>query len=125
MSGKPLHVQVAEALGWENCHERKGGILLPLPLLPGKGWSGWPPGVLPIVGSGYRTAPVYCYDTDWAATGPLIEKYKMGVWPADEDWLADTFTAKHPTIDGGTTRGRSPLEAVCKLILELSKAGKL
>ena len=63
------------------------------------------------------------YDLDWAATGPLIEKYKLSVLPV---WAGDLGT-----WDAGwgyfqvQARGDSPLIAVCNLILKLAEIGSL
>lgn len=113
---KPLHVQVAEALGckpveglWCDCSN---------------GWSR-PHGQAP--GSIYR------YDADWRATGPLIEKYEMvlegdarGRRPEDR-WLAwYDFSCDNDGEHSGTRGyGPTPLIAVCNLILKLKEAGKL
>jgi hypothetical protein len=116
---KPLHVQVAEALGWE--HLRDDG-----------GWRGdgpnWRDG-------GGVIGMVPRYDTDWAATGPLIEKYRLFVgryadWSHDGRWYAMQTVAGYPeSMPGKDERlertGTTPLEAVCHLILALKAAGKL
>ena len=130
MTDLPLHVRVAEALGWSHIGKRKGGILLPEPLLPGKGWEGWREGLL----FGQRQS-LPDYDTDWSATGPLIEKYGLAVClftppfkhPAAPEEAARAWW---PGSDGVNDSiidcfGPTPLRAVCYLILELKKAGKL
>ena len=65
------------------------------------------------------------YDTDWAATGPLIESMTIALgWsgdsvPGQQRWAA--------VPSGGAIYGRGPttLIAVCNLILALKEAGKL
>lgn len=121
---KPLHVRVAEALGWTRC-----SLSLEAGLSPEKFWSG-----RPLKDSGFRfpedDEPYYeymipRYDTDWAVTGPLIERF--GVWlnpcecgtPFGSHWTA---SANPHDAEG---QGETPLEAVCDLILALSEAGKL
>ena len=124
---KPLHVQVAEALGckpaiyWENspwecrcedsphaahtihsecCHSHSGMAC--------------------------NDGDLAAYDTDWAATGPLIEKYGLRVYPhqgmdahGDGGWNASRGSWADFHV------GATPLVAVCNLILALAKAGKL
>jgi hypothetical protein len=117
---KPLHVQVAEALGWE--HLRDDG-----------GWRGdgpnWRDG-------GGVIGMVPRYDTDWAATGPLIEKHRLIVGPGwrkisdslfgpPTQWVAKTATPNDPEQDYLDAIADTPLEAVCRLILDLKAAGKL
>ena len=117
MTEKPLHVQVAEALGW-----------LDITYFPGPGnhagvWKGYPAG---LEDGGW--APIPRYDTDWNATGPLIEKY--GVWlhpcdcgePKEHHWTANSELDAFES-DGGD--GKTPLIAVCNLILALKESGKL
>lgn len=94
---KPLHVQVAEALGtmsvpWAEAQE-----------------------------IGYD--PDY-YDTDWEATGPLIEKY--GFWLRRLDGVVVKWDAfRNDDLPTPRGEGDTALEAVCRLILALHKAGEL
>ena len=120
MADKPLHVQVAEALGWTYVGESEGF------------WEGEPPPGTSL----YDRIPrrldqhigIPAYDTDWAATGPLIEQYGIdllncsGEWAAD--WYGPTGSSECPDIrgEGGFS---TPLIAVCHLILALKEAGKL
>jgi hypothetical protein len=107
---RPLHVRVAEALGWVDMRPRSEDGL----------WGGQAPDV-----SWPWTSPPR-YDTDWSATGPLIEKYGIRVeltgpvviHPIGK-WRADYGFGEH---DGF---GATPLLAVCNLILALKDAGKL
>lgn len=105
---KPLHVRVAEVLGW-----RGFASLGPL-------WFGYDPFI-------QMDVEVPRYDTDWSATGPLIEKYRLevtrecGEWCAH--WSGDTEYIKVHHDDG--THGKTLLIAVCNLILALAEAGKL
>jgi len=102
---KPLHVRVAEALGWKNCHPAC------------EIWWGLTPNG--------DIRGVTRYDTDWSATGPLIEKCsvnvlrnsRLGSGPA---WKAqwDDNPRYHELAD-------KPLVAVCNLILALKEAGRL
>ena len=115
MSDKPLHVQVAEALGCPTAWDEYCRC-------PGLEHSGeeHPP----------RLAR---FDTDWSATGPLIEKYEISVGPGATEagpWAAISGVF----VDGGgwdgldfdyRGKGPTPLIAVCHLLLALKKAGKL
>jgi hypothetical protein len=133
MLDKPLHVQVAEALGWSD-----GNPPLHLQKMNDHGWVedakgyfGSPPdGTVDAEGRRIVMMHVPSYDTDWSATGPLIEKWRFhGDVRLDPtchapDWCAFYIpegegdiieSAKHPTL----------LIAVCNLILALKEAGKL
>ena len=118
MTDKPLHVAVAEALGWE-------------PWTPPTSKSLWGdiPELLAKVGfthirPGAGLGVIPRYDTDWAATGPLIERFGLTVAPHDlQPWVA--FDGPGINAAGFTTYARTPLLAVCHLILALKEAGKL
>lgn len=104
---EPLDVQVARALGWTDFD--KDGF--------------------------YSAHPPY-YSTDWSATGPLIQKYRITVqapsgdahthWGAtkfDEDdrsWLSD-----HLEFHEAIYNSKTPLEAVCRFLLALHATGEL
>jgi len=115
---KPLHVRVAEALGWST--PRSIGNWM----IPGEpdNYVGRPPSNVLIGSSGYAAIPRY--DTDWSATGPLIERLRLDLqhgWDPDEPaWTA--YAEKLSTMEA---YGSTPLLAVCNLILALSAAGKL
>lgn len=119
MSDTPLHVKVAEALGWKDCalepwtaaEDGIGERVVGPPI-----WWGLPPG------ESWRR-PVPHYDTDWAATGPLIERYEIVV-VARRGLRGDMWLAMENRHADGRL-GRTYLEAVCNLILALSAAGKL
>ena len=113
-SEKPLHVLVAEALGWSNLHERTEGH-----------W--W--GNEPYQG---MSLAVPIYDRSWCSTGVLLERFGISVGQEhllNEDltpsgWVAiksDPKSTSRHTIE----RGKTPCEAVSRLIVELSKEGKL
>jgi hypothetical protein len=114
---KPLHVRVAEALGWEQC---------------GTNWDegnyqikeAWPPGWT----DDDVPRKVPRYDTDWSATGPLIEKYGIWLQKYKEagffDWRAEAGDT-YMRADGSPITGGTPLEAVCHLILALKETGAL
>ena len=116
MSEKPLHVQVAEALGWTDCHLDDADTDI---------WEG-------IYFNDDRWHAISRYDTDWSATGPLIEKYQIALRPPSEPercggnlWEAYCWFGPDgdEEITGGSVDG--PLAAVCRLLLKLKDAGKL
>jgi hypothetical protein len=111
---KPLHVRVAEALGWVVYDQ--GGLMLPA----GRGTLGHAPGAA-IVG---HPVQIPWFDTDWSATGPLIEKYGIMITPGVPGFSSWEAYVKVDVRSDGTDGG-TPLEAVCNLILALAEAGKL
>lgn len=115
-AGKPLHVRVAEALGWTQIGP---GNTMNM----GDPGIGYPP-TTPIVG---HKEPIPRYDTDWSATGPLIERMFIRVFPSDAGMDAHSelgWRAAHGGWASGMW-GKTPLIAVCNLILALHAAGKL
>lgn len=125
---KPLHVLVAEVLGWSYIGPGNSMNIAD----PGIGY----PPLTPIVG---HKEPIPHYDTDWAATGPLIERYDISImedggghppvtqWAAEADYYAENPAEKDYGGNWATAyaRGATPLLAVCNLILALHDAGKL
>lgn len=104
---KPLHVQVAEAIGWIQI--KKEGH-----------WSWWL-GVAPEYAdlSGARLSHIPDYTTDWRVTGPLMERYQISVFKySDGEWAA-----RDGDRQGGD--GKTPLLAVCNLLVALGAAGRL
>lgn len=90
---RPLHVCVAEALGWTKLAisgyvQFVGGTMVS----DGREWRGRD---AIRVDDPWHDSPVPRYDTDWSATGPLIEKYDINVFPASRTdgkttaWAAD------------------------------------
>lgn len=106
-SPKPLHVKVAEALG--------GGPYFDSP----EHNLGW---LFTKTGTGGQlvvNAPER-YDEDWAATGPLIEKYGIVLaYPNGLYWQA-WKDSEEPAPCAET-----PLLAICELILALAEIGGL
>ena len=96
MSEKPLHVMVAEALGTVNSQE---------------------------VPPWHFITPRY--DTDWSATGPLIEKYEITVMNCGGIWDASIGYDAYGVCGDHEAGGSTPLVAVCNLLLALHAAGKL
>jgi hypothetical protein len=121
---KPLHVQVAESLGW-----RMRGVSDS----SDRGCGGTDFWVEP--GHSIDGARSHCnvcdpenapprYDTDWSVTGPLIEKYWYWLRSLDgSEGAWDAFRNDDLTSPRGV--GATPLIAVCNLILALRGAGKL
>lgn len=115
---KPLHVLVAEALGWR---------AFPYMLLNVAWWEQAcvPPGEYPHIST---ARPLPRYDTDWSATGPLLLEFRIGIDPAiktsdpaqpGQNWVAREPVSKLFEIDS------DPLVAACRLLLKLHAAGKL
>lgn len=111
---KPLHVRVAEALGWGGPFQRGGGTML----ATDNHWDGRAPGNY-VIGEQHDRIPRY--DTDWSATGPLIERYRILLVTAP-DWGDWTARAHDSLLQA---RAATPLIAVCNLIIALAAAGKL
>lgn len=108
---KPLHVQVAEAIGWTNLEEDGGK------------WTGFD-------GQGFK--PVPDYGTTFCATGPLIVHYGILLGPEYEvvDGLfvfANKWGAKLGSDRTGETivYGPSACETVARLIVSLHERGEL
>ena len=114
---KPLYVLVAEALGWTDCSisgwTRFRGERI---VEDNRFWSGVSP---------YRAElrtiqdKLPRYDTDWSATGPLIEKYRIEIEPFMDSWRVRSVG--DPT--GTREQQKSLLIAICNLILALAEAG--
>lgn len=109
---KPLHAQVAEALGWTNlrCSLADGSAQ----------WGVNPSGRYRIMWDNLRLDLVPRFDSDWRATGPLMERYARSVYGlGGGGWEAMAREAGH------LGRGETPLVAVCRLVLHLHADGKL
>jgi hypothetical protein len=113
---KPLHVRVAEALGF-------GGIVC----LEGA-WTMHCPCEQPHCDN---ILDVPRYDTDWSATGPLIEKYHIhlgeertlstaGDVVARGQWFAGVWESDEEK-DYLMGYGATPLIAVCNLLVKLAE----
>lgn len=105
MSDKPLHVRVAEALGWTYIW------------LDEDVWCGTDPAG--------NACSILCYDTDWAATGPLIEKYEIQIDKRGAGWCASAFDEANFAHLADPAFAETPLIAVCNLILALKEEGNL
>jgi len=100
---KPLHVAVAEALGWTE-----------LSHITADRWTGKEPygGVVMLVPS---------YNTSWCSSGPLLERLGISLDYASKEqipWSAYSTFSDH-------AEGKTPCEAVARLIVNLAKEGKL
>jgi len=87
----PLHAQVAQALGWTECHDRGDGK-----------WFGKKP-------SDTAFSDIPAYDKTWCNGGFLIVNYVFSLSHQVGSWIA----ADH---DGELFAGLTPLEAVCRLV---------
>jgi hypothetical protein len=122
VSEKPLHVQVAEALGCKvmgpvaKGWDRDGGPVLWYCNCELSGHEGDTHEARDCHDP-YRLAR---YDEDWSATGPLIEKYGICQYLNCGVWHSYTASDGDDCGDGAT-----PLESFCHLIIALGKAGKL
>jgi hypothetical protein len=133
---KPLNVQVAEALG--TCHVLGEGRIedkevSPITIRYCVLHDNCGPFDFETDYDGRVLAPHY--DTDWAATGPLIKKHHvhLGERLVRKDgseeleiggWFAGGWDADEET-DKSIGFGPVPLIAVCNLILKLAEEGKL
>lgn len=126
MGEKPLHVRVAEALGCKP-ELRPGSTVLPLDRYP---WSHRPsvwyctceerhegPDASRVeIHTDSLPPELFCYDTDWSATGPLIERFCIGLdapsFIGDEHWMARG--GRDYKILG---YGKTALEAACECVV--------
>lgn len=102
MPDLPLYVQVAQSLGWKDLTCRPDGL-----------WMGLHP-------SGYEDKrEIPRYDLSWCHTGPLIERYKIGIQfePDFGAWIAQSMYSQR--VDD------SPVLAVARLILLMAEQGRL
>jgi len=101
MSDKPLHVETAEALGWKD-----------LAVVDGV-WRGKEP-------AQGKDLIVPRYDSSWCSAGQLVTRYRLAVEPGQaSEWVcaADEIV--------GLGRGKTPTEAICRVVVQLAKEGKL
>ena len=120
MSIKPLRVEVAEAIGWQGCRQE--------PVYSEHCWTGVrPEHVGTQHGALHQTIPHY--DTDWSATGPLIEKYKIMLCPVLWSEPGKPPLPKphwHAAVPNDLNWDDfEPLRAVCGVLLLMGKAGLL
>lgn len=123
---KPLHVRVAEALGWREC--RPSVCLLQVLAEAAPDWDGFRP-------NGISHPPqremVPRFDIDWSETGPLIERLRLDLEFHRNGALWGATAYRVPVEDSDDWSlvygpyGATPLVAVCNLILVLKAAGRL
>lgn len=146
MTEKPLHVQVAEALGWsdvvhfgyaESVISPAWGGVRPLGTEKPVGISEID--TLHLLRGGPARNTIPRYDTDWGATGPLIGRFGLvvgpnfalnqtindtrGPWKAG--WTGGGYDPIHLEDWNYTRLGETPTVAICNLVLALKEAGKL
>lgn len=117
---KPLHVRVAEALGCEAEDD-----------------AGWVCRCKPPKTHRHSLDRILRYDTDWSATGPLIERFGLTLLRGERGWYAIPedevpWVSEYPDVqmllDGHLPLYDpcpTPLNAVCERILAPHAAGKL
>lgn len=129
---RPLHVQVAEALGCQPGHitHYRNGTAASHPY-----WTCTCPGEIHNCdgpdGAPHEGQQLEDYNTDWSATGPLIERLKISL---EANWVGTDGEKWLAYVGAATPRQRhsqsfgTPLEAACRLIVALAAAtptGKL
>lgn len=148
MNDKPIHVQVAEALGRKRPSEEGRCDACGWPVVEEGGQGCWPSNcsMRPIPKGDSRADAPARYDLDWSATGPLVEKYGINVvnflshqdirywwadWRGEEKACPTCDHRTHEEIRSAEIFGvepkyeSTPLLAICNLIIALGKAGKL
>lgn len=139
MTELPRYVRVAKALRWTNLEFKSWYLHDDGTPAEEPQWHGTAP-LLNRTGYGTPLNPLWeenieagrhwnelwrvpRYDKDWAATGPLIERFRLEL-AQDESgaWWAETGDIKDPAIQACAA---TPLEAICELILKLAEAGAL
>lgn len=112
---KQLHVRVAEAIGCKLLLQEQVPNSLP---------SYWRCGCRDEFQAHGSLWGIWRYDTDWAVTGPLIERFGLCI---EEPRHRGGWRARYQEIGQFTcvAAADTPLESVCRLILALSEAGKL
>jgi len=127
---KPLHVRVVEALG---CKPKFDSLFSGIEAC----WHCTCPERDHTSVNYHDYLMVVHYDTDWGATGPLIEKYGItllsewggfhgGSTPFSHWMAASDFLVIDCEVSPGLYEcAETPLIAVCHLILKLAEAGKL
>lgn len=110
---RPLHVQVAEALGWTDMADRGDGLWL---------------GVNPETKLRVEVIP---YGRSWCSTGSLVDKLGLMVGPERYMSMSEPIggwtarTTKSPREAQTSEYGANPCEAIARLVVKLHKEGKL
>ncbi len=127
MTEKPLHVRVAEVLGWTKV-EHRNKPYVDDERVP---WTGVPPADF----DGYRLwqtvgnksyVAVPRYDTEWSATGPLVERFKMSsdycTAPVGNVWMV-IISVWGEDKDRGKASAETLLMAICGAVLSMANDG--
>jgi hypothetical protein len=130
---KPLHVQIAEILEprvkLREIERQDIGYVRDGAEFPGikaqKIWQRFQPYEDEPSDGLWLDIPHYNYN--WGATGPLIERYEINIDKREAGWFATCFGKNIYILAhlADPQMGRTPLEAVCKLIVEMDKQGTL
>ena len=119
-----LFRSVAEALGWTDLRPESPRSDVLWLGTPPPGYIGRPSQSHYVDGvTTYAYAPPH-FDVLWGETGPLIEKYNLSI---EAHWSGPKWRA-YAGVQPRETRGafgKTPLQAVCILMLELKAVGKL
>jgi hypothetical protein len=125
VTDKPLHVRVAEAIRGADFYipveGAEIGKMMPtlghrVPPRAAREGDFW-------FEAGNEIVMVPRYDSDWSATGPLIERLDITL-SREPDPDRDYWEAR-AHASSVKAKADSPLQSVCYLILELAKQGKL
>jgi len=134
MDEKPLHVRVAEVLGWSDL---KAMELVPSGIAQ---WWGKPPddwvrqnglfvGDIDREGRRVTLTPNYGlvprYDTDWSATGPLIVLYGIDLYRREKGTRTPYWRAILCGDASDSGDDDEPLVAVCRAIIAAAEQGRL
>ena len=102
----PLHVQVAEALGWSNLHERTEGH-----------WWGKDP-------YGGMSLAVPIYDRSWCSIGVLCDRFVSSlsvILAAPDSGREDIWEATSHLNE--VSQGKTACEAIARLVVRLHDKG--
>lgn len=111
----PLHAQVAEALGWTTLQDRGDGLWI---------------GVQPETGLTVEVPP---YGRSWCSTGPLVDRFMVGVeqtlpyfvkrfgTPAWSAWV-ETHIDEDGTPQKVRQEASTPCEAIARVVVELHRS---
>ena len=106
----PLHVEVAVSLGWTDIKESGTAFT----------------GVDPQTGT-EKLVPRF---DRWCFCGPLVDAYKISItkdeyYEASPGWYAFPAFAESRGVSNHRGAGKSATEAVCRLIVDLHRSGRL
>lgn len=129
---RPLHIRVAEALGWTEFEfsgwawlkGERGETIENIPIHEdSRSWRAFSPWQVHKEHAGQKQSVPH-YDTDWDEIGPLIEQYRIDL---SYDSSRNTWRAVPAYGMPGSKSDTGPgiPVAACELILRLVEAGKL